>query len=232
MNHIDRILDKIKKCLALSESANENEATIALQQAQKLMESHGLSSIDVKLSSIKESETRSSTASRPPIWESYLANLVGKAFECESLHKKSWDYQNRRKIGHWLFLGVEHRAEVASYTFEVLYRQLKKARHHFKQQLPLNTARSDITRYSDLFAISWVESVSEKVTTVAPKETRDLIKKYKETKLDMSEKPMQTSNRVGRVSEDDMFAIYAGQVCAQDVNLHHGMSREEVLKLS
>lgn len=77
-----------------------------------------------------------------------------------------------------------------------------------------------------------MESVSEKVTTVAHKETRDLIKKYKETKLDMSEKPMQTSNRVGRVSEDDMFTIYAGQVCAQDVNLHHGMSREEVLKLS
>lgn len=35
MNNVDRILDKIKKCLALSESANENEATIALQQAQK-----------------------------------------------------------------------------------------------------------------------------------------------------------------------------------------------------
>ena len=32
-----KILDKVKKCLALSKSANENEAATALRQARKLM---------------------------------------------------------------------------------------------------------------------------------------------------------------------------------------------------
>lgn len=45
----ERILDKIRKCLALSKSANEYEAATALRQAQKLMAMHDLSHEDVDL---------------------------------------------------------------------------------------------------------------------------------------------------------------------------------------
>ena len=53
-NDHDKILDKIKKCLALSSSSNEHEAAIALRQAQKLMELHGISDIDVKAAQAQE----------------------------------------------------------------------------------------------------------------------------------------------------------------------------------
>ena len=43
----EKILDKIKKCLALASSANEHEAAAALRQAQKLMQAHGLTDQDV-----------------------------------------------------------------------------------------------------------------------------------------------------------------------------------------
>lgn len=43
----DKALDKIRKCLALSKSANEHEAAAALRQAQKMMEMHGLSEDDL-----------------------------------------------------------------------------------------------------------------------------------------------------------------------------------------
>lgn len=36
-----RILERIKKCLALSQSSEPHEAAAALRQAQKLMEMHG-----------------------------------------------------------------------------------------------------------------------------------------------------------------------------------------------
>ena len=45
-----KILDKISKLLALSESDNPNEAAIALERAQKLMKEHSVTMTDVSLS--------------------------------------------------------------------------------------------------------------------------------------------------------------------------------------
>lgn len=44
-----KVLDKIRKCLALGKSANEHEAAAALRQAQKMMQAHGLTDDDVGL---------------------------------------------------------------------------------------------------------------------------------------------------------------------------------------
>ena len=50
----EKILDKIKKCLALSKSANEHEAAQALKQAQALMEKHEVNAVDIALSEVSE----------------------------------------------------------------------------------------------------------------------------------------------------------------------------------
>src|SRR5690348_8415840 len=42
-----RAMEKIRKCLALSKSANEHEAAAALRQAQKLMQMHDLDENDL-----------------------------------------------------------------------------------------------------------------------------------------------------------------------------------------
>ena len=45
----EKIIDKIKKCLALAKSDNPHEAATALRQAQKLMEQHNLTEQDISL---------------------------------------------------------------------------------------------------------------------------------------------------------------------------------------
>lgn len=50
----DDILERIKKLMALSHSANPNEAAIALSQAQKLMMRNHLTVKEVMLSDIGE----------------------------------------------------------------------------------------------------------------------------------------------------------------------------------
>ena len=45
---LERVIRKIKHCLALAQSANENEAATALRQAQALMREHRLTDMDVK----------------------------------------------------------------------------------------------------------------------------------------------------------------------------------------
>lgn len=43
----EKVLDKIKKCLALGQSANEHEAAQALKQAQALMEKYEVNAVDI-----------------------------------------------------------------------------------------------------------------------------------------------------------------------------------------
>ena len=50
------ILEKIKKCLALSKSANEHEAAQAMKQAQALMKKYEVDAVDVALSEVSEKE--------------------------------------------------------------------------------------------------------------------------------------------------------------------------------
>ncbi len=64
----DDALKKIKKCLALSRSANEHEAAAALRQAQALMREHGLREKDVSLADVAEVKVKAcSTAANA--WE-------------------------------------------------------------------------------------------------------------------------------------------------------------------
>ena len=63
---LERAIRKIKHCLALAQSANENEAATALRQAQALMREYRLTEMDVKLSDVGEVESQFSRAERLP----------------------------------------------------------------------------------------------------------------------------------------------------------------------
>jgi len=50
----EKILDKLKKLLALSKSDNPHEAALALQRARKLMDTFGITAEDIVLNDIGE----------------------------------------------------------------------------------------------------------------------------------------------------------------------------------
>ena len=78
----DEALKKIKKCLAMSRSANEAEAATALRQAQKLMEQFKLEETDISLLDVGEAKARASS-SAANAWELRLVRLVASAFGCD-----------------------------------------------------------------------------------------------------------------------------------------------------
>lgn len=51
---MSKIIDKIKKLLALSKSDNPNEAWLALEKARQLMNEYGVSETDLAFAEIKE----------------------------------------------------------------------------------------------------------------------------------------------------------------------------------
>ena len=53
---LDRIIDKVKKCIALSKSDNPHEAAAALRQAQALMRKHGIDEAGIAASEISAAD--------------------------------------------------------------------------------------------------------------------------------------------------------------------------------
>ncbi len=155
----DKILDKIKKCLALANSANEHGAAIALGQAQKLMEAHGVTDQDVLASEASEFGVKAGAASKPSAWETMLATEVGDAFGCRTLFSS-------RNGGIWVYIGVGAAPKVCSYAFHVLHRQAKRARADFIANILKRVKKTSTkTRRADLFSQGWVEAAVSKLTT-------------------------------------------------------------------
>ena len=154
----DKIIDKIKKCLALASSANEHEAAVALRQAQKLMEQHGVTDQDMLASEAGEAGVKAGAASKPSAWETMLATEVGDAFGCRTLF-------SNRNGGIWVYIGVGAAPEVCSYAFHVLHRQAKHARADYIANVLKRVKKTAIkTRRADLFSQGWVESATIKLT--------------------------------------------------------------------
>ena len=163
MNDRSKILDKIKKCLALSASSNEHEAGAALRQARKLMEAHGITDLDIQAAEAEERRAKAGAKSNPANWETGLAMKVGDAFGCRVIFSSG--FWNRQ--GEWCFIGCGVAPEVSHYAFTVLHRQAKRARdEHIKAKLKrCKTATK--TRRADLFSEGWVLSVVDTIATFA-----------------------------------------------------------------
>lgn len=156
------IINKIKKCLALSASSNEHEAEIALRQARALMEKHGIEDADVLAANASEQSAKAGACSTPANWETVLANKISSAFGCSLVFKSNY-YSG----GSWAFIGCGSSPEIAAYAFQVLLRQCKRQRsEHIKAKLK-RCKTSTKTRRADLFCEGWVQSVAGKISAFA-----------------------------------------------------------------
>ncbi|WP_428242996.1 DUF2786 domain-containing protein [Gynuella sp.] len=170
-----KILDKIRKCLALAKSSNPHEAAVALRQAQKLMQAHNVSEQDVDLLNVQAFCTTAGRAKKPARWMHGLVAVVCKAFEVEAIFQSLYEGGAAVK-----FIGIDEKPEVAGYAFDVLYRQLVRDRNaHIKQQSRCKPATK--TRRGDLFAEAWVGAVHDHIVKFAqpiPDAHKTLIKSY------------------------------------------------------
>jgi len=156
----EKIIDKIAKCLRLSDSGNPNEAAAALRQARRLMEKYRISEADVRLADIQESGIDTGTAYTPPFWMLALANLVAGAFDCRVILARRFGCRPEYR-----FIGLGQSAEIATYTFRVLLRQLERSRKRFVATLDAGDEERE--RRGDVFAQAWLFRVARTVRTFA-----------------------------------------------------------------
>jgi hypothetical protein len=216
----DKLLDKIRKCLALSKSSNEHEAAAALRQAQKLMAAYNVTEHDVLASEASESGAKASAGSRPSDWETTLVHKIATAFGCDII------FSSYGGKGEWRFVGVGSSPEIASYAFSVLLRQIKEARaSHIKKQLR-RCKTGTKTRRADLFCAGWVQSVTSTIKDFAGAEEQETaIKAYLSFKYPALNELKETSRNTGRDLRDhDVRDFRHGLLSGRESQIHHGVA--------
>jgi len=220
-----KALDKIKKCLRLSTSANPHEAAAAMRQAQALMTKYGIGQADVSMADVMECTAAAGSKKTPAQWEAHLASTVAKAYACKVLFAGG--------IGRWNFIG--EMAEVAGYTMIVLLRQVRQARRDFTLNKLKRCKLATKVRRADVFCEAWVHAVYEQVTSFAGVELSSAVEQYLArhypdlTQLKQRDRNATTRRKAGvRAVSDAMHGLLA----AADVRLNHGMATAAPLALS
>jgi len=216
-NNYNNIINKICKCIRLSESCNANEAAAALRQAHGLMKKYCISEDEVLAVAINESFIEAGERYNPPGWALSLSNLIAKAFQCRSLVFRRYGF--RPKI-HFIGMGV--RAEVATYTFTILFRKLENAQEEFRKSLADETSADSVHKL-EVFTQGWLFRVERTVKEfVDTEENKEIIDNYIHEKYG---DPTQFKHEEIDVDNKDYDVILSGMRAANDITLFHSVEK-------
>lgn len=218
----DRIIEKIKKCLALGKSCEPHEAALALKRAQEMMERHGITTEDISLSGIGRSAARVGAAKRPPRYFHYLISMICNVFGCQAILEQDYNLMTNRYATDVSFIGFTPSPELAAYSYEVLSGQLITGRKQYLSSLNKRLKRSTKTRRGDLWAESWVKSAAQKAIPLSlSNEKEELIRKWQAREYDRLTK---TSPRATKFrGRGDVEAVCKGIAAGSKAMLNHGV---------
>lgn len=127
-----KIIERIKKLIALSTSSNEYEAALAISKAQELINKYALEYSD--LFGIEQKNIQEITlvcGKRIPVWKVHLARLLGSVFDLLIL-RSSLTITREHSI---VICGFEADLAIAEYAFNVLVRLIDKNAAKLRRQM-------------------------------------------------------------------------------------------------
>lgn len=133
---ITRIVEKVRKLLALGTSSNEHEAALAVSRAQSLLAKYDLTmesienmKSDSRTSIGKRGDTITVTEGKPEGWKKDVLEAVAYSADCVV----TWTYEEEktpngrktRTLTKGVLIGFKHDVEVASYSLAFLIRTIE-----------------------------------------------------------------------------------------------------------
>lgn len=160
-----KVLDKIKKCLALSKSSNANEAATALRHAQALMRTHGITEADVEALGFSGEKVdipvQASAGNKIPLYLAHFTQLMRKAFGVRSVLSEEVRISDASYTVS--YYGPTARVMMAAYAHQVCWRAMCNA---WTQHLKENSRIRGVRGMRTGFYIGWLEEVSAKVEAI------------------------------------------------------------------
>lgn len=130
----DKVLDKIRKLIALSGSSNVHEAAVAAAAAQRLMLEYRVSECDITVDSSEEDVVMDQEIYRdlhlkaPPRWHGVLLGGVAAVNFCKLIYDRertgyAWDAQRRRI---YRIIGTERDRTTVIYLYEMFRLEVER----------------------------------------------------------------------------------------------------------
>ncbi|HDL8234110.1 TPA: DUF2786 domain-containing protein [Yersinia enterocolitica] len=226
MENKEKYLQRIKKLLAMARNnSSAEEAALAMSRAQKLMSEHKLNEHDVDVMDINEAATQKapSHAEKMPEYMAILAEMVARVFGVKFYTSHGCDQWNKPAKRTIHYYGPDERPQIAAYSFEVLGKQLAKARREYIATMRKNIKPATKIARADTFCSAWVNGayavVSDFVVTEAE---ATLIEAYRERKLSKGMKTLEPRKPGKARGTDD--AEIQGYSAGRNAQLHHAVS--------
>lgn len=211
----ERKLDKIRKCLRLSKSAEAHEAAAALRHAQALMRELGI-------------EDESEVGAEPTTGEtvitkeafggcaylSHLCGLIERTFGVEAI----WEPGNgiSRVRANVRYIGPRSRVMMAVYAHRVIDRAV------FQAWKDVRDAFDQAPGARQNFRLNFIDAIREKVERLAPTEVETrAIERYKAAQYKVLEKTKS------KVLGGDPLAGMLGQAAGSQFDIHRPMNEDK-----
>lgn len=203
-----KLIEKIQKLLALSQSNHESEATAAILKAQELLLKNNLTMSDIKdVSHEKEEllEENITTFTKSPWWSFNLLNTIAENFRCIAVVRK---HKRSDKESHHFMIGMENDVAVAreihtyaeKYLLHSIQLQKQQLQYTTKNIKMLNALVNDyIFGFLEGLKTSFARQVTEKGLTI--------VKNSDVTRWAMINKVRTTSQKVNALSDSNQYSI-------------------------
>ncbi|MBB5346439.1 DUF2786 domain-containing protein [Desulfoprunum benzoelyticum] len=120
-----KLIERVRKVLALSQSANEHEARLALETAVRLMNRHDLERDEIE-SPLNEVTYRivSLARQRVHLYQRLIASLLSRHFNVRLIHSRIYDPEVDVVYRSFEILGRRDNVEIAEYCYHFLENRL------------------------------------------------------------------------------------------------------------
>lgn len=229
----EKILDKIKKLLALSKSDNVHESARALAQVQKMMKIYNLQEIDIENSYINSHLSKFKVGTQKlPNHINFLASLMKRKFAVEVLVDSKWNVSNKSNIKvdrYFEFFGFNENPEIACYVFDFLARKIQKDRMDFLKTLNKNLKRLTKIKKADAFCYGWIVAINDKLDNfVLNEEQSNKVFNFIKNKTNTdSFGEMKATRKLDLSKSKYTSSISEGLRKGNEVQLNHGVKNRE-----
>lgn len=210
------IIAKIRKCLALSKSANEHEAAAALAKAHALMAEHNITTEAVALADVSTARTKARNTSRIPEWQSMLITTIWHVFQVYPLLA----VDPKTRCNEIIWIGVGPAAEVAAYAYQVVDRKIRADRKTYLETI-LKRSKAKTAR-ADAYCLGWINAIAIKVKHLWSQEAPEVVGQWLDINYPNLKSPVSVTRRKApsSVASEDMCR---GYLTGREHDLNHGV---------
>jgi len=234
MQDIEKILDRVRKLLRLSESNNPNEAATAFAKAQELIDKYKLSLLlleeDDTSSSFNEEiteEVMNVMGKSYSSWGSRLSYIIANANDCRTYMTKT--IMNQTRMAVLIIVGKPSNAALARYLFDHIKSEIER--------LSIRDCKGMGKTYANSYKLGAIDTIKQKLdkqreasinqlkeqcitTGVDMVHLNNALDKFGQSLKDVDEflksKNLQKSTLNSKI---DLNAVMNGRKAAQEINV-------------